>query len=124
MTAGEQIDEIIAGLADWRGPALARIRRIIREADPLITEEIKWRGAPVWSHDGNVCVGGAFRGKVKLTFPDGASLPDPDGLFNNGLGGKRWRAIDVFEQDELAEESLKALVRAAVEHNRSKAGAG
>lgn len=123
MTASEQIDEIIAGLTDWRGPVFARIRRIIHEADPLITEEIKWRGAPVWSHDGNVCVGNAFKAKVKLTFPEGASLPDPDRLFNNGLEGKQWRAIDVFENDEIDEESFRTLVRAAVEHNRAKADA-
>lgn len=123
MTASEQIDEIIAGLTDWRGPVFARIRKIIHEADPVITEEIKWRGAPVWSHDGNICVGNAFKDKVKLTFPEGASLPDPDRLFNNGLEGNQWRAIDIFEHDEINEESLKALVRAAVDHCHNKANA-
>lgn len=123
MTASEQIDQIIAGLGDWRGDVLARIRKLIHEADPLITEEIKWRGAPVWSHDGNIVVGGAFKEKVKLTFPDGAKLPDPDRVFNNGLDGKEWRAIDIFENDEINEESLKALVRAAVEYRHTKASA-
>lgn len=123
MTASDQIDEIIAGLTDWRGALFARIRKIIHEADPAITEEIKWRGAPVWSHDGNICVGGAFKEKVKLTFPDGAKLPDPDKLFNNGLEGKEWRAIDIYENDEINEESLKSLVLAAVEYNQNKANA-
>jgi hypothetical protein len=123
MTASEQIDEIMAGLTDWRGAVFARIRKIIHEADPVITEEIKWRGAPVWSHDGNICVGGAFKDKVKLTFPEGAKLPDPDKLFNNGLEGKEWRAIDIFENVEINEESLKALVRAAVDYCHNKASA-
>lgn len=123
MTASEQIDEIIAGLTDWRGPVFARIRTIIHEADPVITEEIKWRGAPVWSHDGNICVGNAFKDKVKLTFPEGAKLPDPDKLFNNGLEGNQWRAIDIFENDEINEESLKVLVRAAVDYYHNKANA-
>ncbi len=123
MTVSEQIDEIIAGLTDWRGPVLARVRKIIHEADPGVTEEIKWRGAPVWSHDGDICVGGAFKDKVELTFPEGARLPDPDRLFNNGLEGKEWRAIDIFEHDEINEESLKALVRAAVDYRHNKAGA-
>ena len=123
MTANEQIDEIIAGLTDWRGPVFARIRKIILEADPDITEEIKWRGAPVWCHDGNICVGAAFKDKVKLTFPDGAMLPDPDKLFNNGLDGKEWHAIDIFENDKINEESLKTLVRAAVDYRHNKANA-
>lgn len=124
MTASEKIDRIIAGMKDWRGPVAARIRRIIHEADPFVTEEIKWRGAPVWSHDGNLCVLGAFKDKVKLTFPYGAHLPDPDGLFNNGLDGKAWRAIDIFEQDDINETALKALVRAAVDYNRTRARTG
>ncbi|MDF2629063.1 MAG: h16 [Symbiobacteriaceae bacterium] len=123
MTASEQIDEIIAGLPDWRGTVLARIRKLIVEADPDITEEIKWRGAPVWSHNGNICVVNAFKEKVKLTFPDGAKLPDPDNLFNNGLDGNQWRAIDIFEQDQIDEESLKTLIRAAVDYCQNKAGA-
>lgn len=123
MTASEEIDAIIANLTDWRGPVLARIRRVIHEADPEVSEEVKWRGAPVWWHDGNIVVANAFKGKVKLMFPDGADLPDPDALFNNGLEGKRWRAIDIFENDEIREPSLRALVRAAVEHNRAKVAA-
>ncbi|HEX6988103.1 MAG TPA: DUF1801 domain-containing protein [Bacillota bacterium] len=124
MTAGEKIDRIIAGMKDWRGAVAARIRRVIHEADPEVVEEIKWRGAPVWSHDGNLCVLGAFQDKVKLTFPHGAHLPDPRGLFNNGLDGKEWRAIDIREHDELDEEALKDLVRAAAAYNRSTARAG
>jgi hypothetical protein len=123
MTGSEQIDEIIAGLADWRGAVLARIRQIIHEADPAITEAIKWRGAPVWCHDGNIVVGGAFKDKIKLTFPEGAHLPDPDRLFNNGIDGKEWHAIDLFEHDEINAASLKELVRAAVEYRQSKADA-
>ena len=123
MTASEQIDELIAGLTDWRGPVLARIRKLILEAGPEITEAIKWRGAPVWCHDGNLVVAGAFKEKVKLTFPDGAHLPDPDKLFNNGLEGKEWHAIDIYESDEINEESLKALVRAAADYNQHKASA-
>jgi hypothetical protein len=123
MTASERIDEIIMGLTDWRGSVIARIRKIIHEVDPAVTEEIKWRGAPVWSHDGNICVVGAFKDKVKLTFPEGAKLPDPDRLFNNGLEGNQWRAIDIFENDKINEESLKTLVRAAVAYNQYKANA-
>ena len=123
MTASEQIDEMIAGLTDWRGPAFARIRKIILKADPVITEEVKWRGAPVWSHDGNVCLAVAFKGKVKVTFPWGAMLPDPDKVFNNELEGKQWRAIDIFENDKINEKALKALVRAAVDFNHNKASA-
>jgi hypothetical protein len=123
MTASERIDEIIAGLADWRGPVIARIRKIIHEADPDITEGVKWRGAPVWSHGGNICVVGAFKDKVKLTFPEGAKLPDPDRLFNNGLEGNQWRAIDIYENDKINEESLKTLVRAAVDYYQNKANA-
>lgn len=121
MTGSEQIDVIIAGLKDWRGPVIAQIRKLIHEADPLVTEGIKWRGAPVWSHDGNICLVGAFKGKVKLTFPDGAHLPDPDKLFNNGLEGNQWRAIDISESYEINAESLKGLVRAAVEYRQTMA---
>lgn len=123
MTATEQIDEMIAGLTDWRGPAFARIRKIILTADPVITEEVKWRGAPVWSHDGNLCLAVAFKDKVKVTFPWGAMLPDPDKLFNNELEGKQWRAIDIFEDDKIKEKALKALVRAAVDFNHNQASA-
>ena len=123
MTASEQIDKMIAGLTDWRGPAFARIRKIILQADPLITEEVKWRGAPVWSHDGNLCLAVAFKGKVKVTFPWGAMLPDPDKLFNSELEGKQWRAIDIFENDKINEKALKAMVHAAFEFYHSKASA-
>jgi len=123
MTASEQIDEMIAGLTDWRGPVFARIRKIILKADPVITEEIKWRGAPVWSHDGNLCLAVAFKDKVKVTFPWGAMLPDPGKLFNNELEGKQWRAIDIFENDKINEKALKALVRAAVDFNHNIASA-
>ena len=124
MSASEQIDGIIAGLNDWRGPVLARIRTIIREADPAVDEQVKWRGAPVWSHGGDVCVATVLKAKVKLTFPQGARLADPDGLFNNGLGGGQWRAIDVFENAGIDGSALRTLVRAAVEYNRDRATAG
>lgn len=123
MTASEQIDKMIAGLTDWRGPVFARIRRIVCEADPALTEDVKWRGAPVWSHTGNLCLAVAFKDKVKVTFPWGAMLPDPDKLFNTGLEGGQWRAIDIFQNDTINEKALKALVRAAAEFNRTKAGA-
>lgn len=120
MTAGERIDEPSESSDDWRDARLAEIRRMIREADPEITEESKWRGTPVWSRDGNVCLAKAFKDKVKVTFPEGASLPDDDGLFNNGLGGKKWRAIDIYRDDRINEESFKALIRSAIDHNRGK----
>ena len=123
MTASEQIDQMIAGLTDWRGQVLARVRKIILQADPAITEEVKWRGAPVWSHDGNLCLAGAFKGKVKVTFPNGAMLPDPDKLFNSELEGKQWRAIDISQNDKINEKALTALVRAAADYNRNNAGA-
>jgi hypothetical protein len=126
MTASEQIDEMIANLTDWRGPVLARIRKIILEADPAAVEEVKWRGAPVWSHDGNLCLAAAFKGKVKVTFPWGAMLPDPEKLFNSELEGKQWRAIDIFENDKINEKALKALkalVRAAAAFNSEKSSA-
>jgi hypothetical protein len=121
MGASEQIDNLAAGLTDWRGRTFSEVRRIIREADPEIVEEWKWRGAPVWSHGGIVCVGNAFKDKVKLTFQEGASLSDPDGLFNNGLEGNKWRTIDYFKDDEVKELELKNLVRSAVDYNLAKA---
>jgi len=120
MTASEQIDQLIAGLSDWRGQTLASLRKTILEADPEIIEEWKWMGSPVWSRDGMIAVGNAHKDKIKLTFSQGASLKDPDGLFNAGLGGGVWRAIDVFEGDEIDERALKDLVRAAIEHNQLK----
>jgi len=120
MSASQQIDQYIVNLPDWRGTRLAEIREIIRQADPQIIEEWKWMGSPVWSRDGIIAVGNAHKEKVKLTFSHGASLPDPDGLFNAGLGGKVWRAIDIHESDEIDGEALKTLVRAAIAHNKSK----
>jgi len=118
--ASERIDQLIAGIADWRGKTLAGLRKVILEADPEIIEEWKWMGSPVWSRDGIIVVGNAHKEKVKLTFSHGASLPDPDKLFNNGFGGKVWRAIDVFEGDEIDERALGNLIRAAVDYNQAK----
>jgi hypothetical protein len=120
MQASELIDDLVANLTDWRGTTLANIRRMIREADPDIVEEWKWRGTPVWSHDGIVCVFGAFKDKVKLTFYQGAHLADADQLFNNELEGKQWRAIDIYKDDKIDEGSLKTLVHAAVDYNTAK----
>jgi hypothetical protein len=120
MDPSERIDQLIAGLTDWRGKTLARIRKIILEADQEIIEEWKWRGSPVWSHDGMIAVGNAHKDKVKLTFCHGANLPDPDKLFNAGLGGNAWRAIDLFEGDTIHERALRNLVRAAVDYNQIK----
>ena len=121
MQPSELIDGLVANLTDWRGTTFANIRKIIRDADPEIVEEWKWMGTPVWSHDGIVCVANAFKDKVKLTFYEGASLPDPDKLFNNGLEGKKWRTIDFFKDDKINGRSLTILVQAAVNHNHSKA---
>jgi hypothetical protein len=120
MTPAERIDQLIAGTADWRGQTLASLRKTILEADPKIVEDWKWMGSPVWSRDGMIAVGNAHKDKVKLTFSHGASLPDPDKLFNNGFGGKVWRAIDVFEGDKINERALTNLVRAAIAYNQSK----
>ena len=111
---------MIAGLTDWRGKTLAGVRKTILEADREIVEEWKWMGSPVWSRDGMIAVGNAHKDKVKLTFSHGASLPDPDKIFNAGLGGKVWRAIDLFEGDKINVRALKALVRAAVDYNQSR----
>ncbi|HTM80671.1 DUF1801 domain-containing protein [Asticcacaulis sp.] len=120
MNATEQIDQLIAGLTDWRGQTLTHVRKIILEADDGIIEEWKWMGSPVWSRDGMIAVGNAHKDKVKLTFSHGASLEDPDKLFNNGFNGKVWRAIDITEADRIEEAALKALVRAAIAYNQSK----
>ncbi|MGO4881619.1 MAG: DUF1801 domain-containing protein [Bryobacteraceae bacterium] len=120
MNPSERIDELIAGLTDWRGKTLAGIRKSILEADREIIEEWKWMGSPVWSRDGIIAVGNAHKDKVKLTFSHGASLPDPDKLFNAGLGGNAWRAIDLFEGDKINARALKTLVRAAIDYNRSR----
>jgi len=120
MNPSERIDQLIAGLTDWRGKTLAGIRKIILEADREIIEEWKWMGSPVWSRDGMIAVGNAHKDKVKLTFSHGASLPDPDKLFNAGLGGNAWRAIDLFEGDKINDRALKNLIRAAVDYNQIK----
>jgi hypothetical protein len=120
MNPSERIDQLIVGLTDWRGTTLAGIRKTILEADPEIIEEWKWMGSPVWSRDGIIVVGNAHKDKVKLTFSHGASLPDPDKIFNAGLGGSMWRAIDFFEGDKVNKRALKNLIRAAVEYNQLK----
>jgi hypothetical protein len=118
MNASERINELIAGLTDWRGKTLASIRKTILEADREIVEEWKWMGSPVWSRDGMIAVGNAHKDKVKVTFSNGARLSDPDKLFNAGLGGNAWRAIDWFEGDKINARALKNLVRAAIEYNQ------
>jgi hypothetical protein len=120
MNPSERIDELIAELTDWRGKTLTSIRKSILEADREIIEEWKWMGSPVWSRDGIIVVGNAHKDKVKLTFANGASLPDPDKLFNAGLGGNAWRAIDLFEGDKINARALRNLVRAAVDYNQIK----
>jgi hypothetical protein len=120
MNPSERIDQLIAGLTDWRGKTFASIRRSILEADGEIIEEWKWMGSPVWSRDGIIAVANAHKGKVKLTFDHGASLPDTDKLFNAGLEGNQRRAIDFFEGDKINERALKNLVRAAVDYNQIK----
>ena len=120
MNPSERIDELIAGLTDWRGKTLASVRKSILAADREIIEEWKWMGSPVWSRDGIIAVGNAHKDKVKLTFSHGASLPDPDRLFNADLAGKVWRAIDLFEGDKVNARALKNLVRAAVDYNQTR----
>jgi hypothetical protein len=120
MNPSERIDELIAGLTDWRSKTLASLRESILEADREIIEEWKWMGSPVWSRDGIIAVGNAHKDKVKITFAHGASLPDPAKLFNAGLEGKVWRAIDLFEGDKINASALKTLVRAAVSYNQTK----
>jgi hypothetical protein len=120
MNPTERIDQLIAELTDWRGQTFTSIRKIILKADREIIEEWKWMGSPVWSRDGIIAVANAHKGKVKLTFDHGASLPDPDKLFNAGLEGNARRAIDFFEGDKINERALKNLVRAAVDYNQLK----
>ena len=120
MNPSERIDQLIAGLKDWRGKTLASLRKTILEADEEIIEEWKWMGSPVWSRYGIIAVGNAHKDKVKLTFDHGARLPDPEKLFNAGLEGNQRRAIDLFEGDKLNERALKNLVRAAIDYNQSK----
>ncbi|MFN7938847.1 MAG: DUF1801 domain-containing protein [Bryobacteraceae bacterium] len=115
--ASALIDARIVELGDWRGKMLARVRRIVREADPEIVEEWKWMGTPVWSHGGIVCTGETYKKVVKMTFHKGALLADPAGLFNSSMDGNARRAIDIHEGEEVKEEALKELVRAAVALN-------
>jgi hypothetical protein len=115
------IDARIEELGDWRGEMLSRLRTLIKEADPEVVEDWKWRGVPVWSHDGLICTGETYKKVVKMTFAKGASLEDPAGLFNSSLEGNTRRAIDVHEGEQIDEQALKALVRAAVTLNESKA---
>jgi hypothetical protein len=116
----ELIDERIEELGDWRGELLGRLRALVKEADPEIVEEWKWRGVPTWYHDGMVCTGETYTEVVKMTFAKGASLDDPAGLFNSSLEGNTRRAIDFREGEEIDEQALKALVRAAVALNESR----
>jgi hypothetical protein len=115
------IDARIKDLSDWRGEMLARIRTLIKQADPEVVEEWKWRGVPVWSHAGMICTGETYKNVVKMTFAKGASLEDPSGLFNSSLAGNIRRAIDFHEGDKIDEKALKALIRAAVALNTSSA---
>ena len=125
-SASDLIDRRIVALGDWRGATLARLRQLIRQADPDVAEEVKWRkpsnplGVPVWSHGGIICTGETYKDKVKLTFARGAALKDPAGLFNSSLDGNTRRAIDVHEGDAIDDEALKALVREAVALNAGK----
>ena len=126
-SASDSIDARIEELADWRGEMLARLRALVKEADPEVVEEWKWAkatspGTPVWSHDGIICTGETYKSVVKMTFARGASLEDPSGLFNSSLEGNVRRAIDFREGDEIDEEALKALVRSAVALNTSRSG--
>ena len=123
------IDARIGELGDWRGETLARLRSLIKDADPQVVEEVKWRkpsnplGVPVWEHDGIVCTGETYKDKVKLTFANGAALPDPKGLFNSSLDGSTRRAIDFYEGDRVDDEAFKALIRAAVALNMERTAA-
>jgi hypothetical protein len=121
MKPSELIDQQIADLKDWRGERLAEIRKIIHEADPEVVEEWKYMGSPVWYHNGQIVLANAYKDKVKLTFPQGANLPDPDKLFNAGLEGNKWRAIDIHEGDTINGAALKNLIHAAMAYNRSGA---
>lgn len=127
-TAAQEIDATIAERRDWRGEMLARIRKLIREADPGVVEEVKWRkpsngmrGVPVWSHDGIICTGETYKNAVKATFAQGAALDDPAGLFNSSLDGNTRRAIDFHEGEKIDEKALKALIHAAVAFNTGEA---
>ena len=120
ISPSQQIDKLIDSLPDWRGKTLAKLRKVVQAADPEMVEEWKWMGTPTFYHDGLVLLFNPHKDKVKLTFYEGASLPDPDKLFNAGLGGSKWRAIDFLEGDKVNERALKTLVRAAVARNALK----
>jgi len=120
-TPSQLIDERIKDLGDWRGKMLSRLRALVKEADPGVVEEWKWRGVPVWSHDGLICTGETYKNVVKMTFAKGAALRDPSGLFNSSLDGNTRRAIDFHEGDRIDEKALKTLVRGAVTLNKSTA---
>jgi len=124
QSPSRMIDERIQELGDWRGEMLARQRMLIKQADPEVVEEWKWRGVPVWSHDGMICTGETYKNVVKMTFSKGASLEDPSGLFNASLDGNTRRAIDFHEGEGIDEEALKALIRSAVALNVSRARSG
>jgi hypothetical protein len=115
------IDARVKELGDWRGKMLSRLRALIKEADPEVVEEWKWRGVPVWSHDGIICTGETYKNVVKMTFAKGAALKDPSGLFNSSLEGNTRRAIDFHQGDKIEEKALKTLICAAVTLNKSKA---
>jgi hypothetical protein len=119
-TASQSIDARVAELDDWRGEVLARVRGLIKQADPDVVETWKWRGVPVWEHDGIICTGETYKTVVKMTFARGAALDDPVGLFNSGLEGNLRRAIDIFEGDSVNATALKALVKAAIALNQSR----
>jgi len=119
-SASERIDERIRELADWRGQMLSRLRSLVKEADPEVVEEWKWRGVPVWSHDGIICTGETYQSVVKMTFAKGAALKDPSKLFNSSLEGNTRRAIDFHQGEKINEAALKGLIRAAVALNASK----
>lgn len=123
QSASELIDKKIAELGDWRADTLSRIRKLIKEEDPDVVEELKWMGTPTWSHDGIICTGESYKAKVKLTFAKGASLKDPAKLFNSSLDGNVRRAIDIEEGQEIDAKAFKALVRAAIVLNMSNAQA-
>ena len=118
-SSSQLIDARIAELSDWRGETLARIRKLVKEADPDVVEEWKWRGVPVWYHAGMICTGETYKNVVKLTFAKGASLDDPSSLFNASLDGNTRRAIDIHEDDKINEKALTTLIRAAVSLNMS-----
>jgi hypothetical protein len=120
-TPSQLIEARVKELGDWRGEMLSRLRSLVKEADPEVVEEWKWRGVPVWSHDGLICTGETYKNVVKMTFAKGAALEDPSGLFNSSLDGNTRRAIDFHEGEQIDDEALKALVRAAVTLNTAKA---